>query len=242
MSPPTYICHYGRPPLAQLAGVDWALLEAGHWSAEEMGWLRRQGTRPLAYLSLSEERCTAEARPWHLRDGHGERLTNPLWGTWLVDVGSAVWQSYLLTSVIPALRERGFTGLLLDGLDQPAQQPALRSLIQTIYQQYPDLVLVVNRGFGLLPALHPCLGGVLFESFTTFYDKGHGRYAIWSAEGVFWTAWQAHLLRTRYPQLPVLALDYADPADEVLPALAIGRARAHGLASFVTDWTVGVGG
>ncbi|MBK8430849.1 MAG: endo alpha-1,4 polygalactosaminidase [Chloroflexi bacterium] len=243
--PTSYICHYGLPQLEELAGVDWALVQAGHFSAEQVAYLHQHHTQTFAYLALSQEGITAESecRPWHLRDQHGRPIRNANWPTWLVDCNSAEWHAELLNKQIPALTARGFQGLFLDTLDIIGPLPSLKSgliaLIKAIHQQYPALKLIANRGFELYPEIHDCLAGVLFEAFTTAYTNG--RYATWDEEGLAWTTVQANLLRTRYPHLPVLALDYADPNDEVLRQLAIGRARAHGFVPFVTDWRVGAG-
>jgi len=110
--------------------------------------------------------------------------------------------------------------------------------LRRIRERYPELVLVVNRGFSILDTVAAIADAVVFEAFSTYHD-GY-RYTAWPVSDCEWTAWMATVLRDALGRRPILAIDYAAPMDATLRAYAETRARRHGLLSFVgtyaLDW------
>jgi hypothetical protein len=63
---------------------------------------------------------------------------------------------------------------------------------------------------------------------------------MWDDVSLTWTAQQAAMLHAMGGQIPLLALDYADPTDYTLRQLAWQRACTHGFLPYITtralDW------
>lgn len=200
-----------------------AAVQASAFSPGELRALRAGGTRLLAYLSLGEDHPLGD---WAARPGSApyHREVNPDWGSVRVQPDHPLWQRLVLERAEQALADTD--GLLLDTLDS-APVPGLLTLIRQLSDQFPQAALIANRGFELLPAAAPLLGGVLFEAFST----AHSPYRLHDAAGLAYTA--GRLEAVRGLGLPVTALDYADtPA---LASAARARAQALGLQTFVSD-------
>lgn len=116
---------------------------------------------------------------------------NPIWpDARLVDVRDAAWHRFILDEMIPKLIEKGFNGLFLDTLDSiialEQSSPdryngsieSLILLIQQIKQQYPDLKLIANNAFSILPQIDSLLEYVLAESLYTAYDFRENKYQL----------------------------------------------------------------
>lgn len=239
--PTRYACYYGPGRLPELAAYDLVILQPGHYGLAETAWLGEGGTQTAAYLALGEEPTPPKPSLWTLLDpSTGRPATNPDWGTTLVDCRSPAWRAHILERAIPDIVARGFGGLFLDTLDgqerYPETQTAVISLIAHIRQQFPDLLLIANRGFFMLEQIEGWLDAFLFEAFTTYY--GNGRYAVWDPHNLEWTAQQAARLRALRGQRPLLALDYAAPDDHALRRLAAHRAQTYGFLSYTTTWNL----
>lgn len=216
-----WIAFYGETADEQvLAGYDLVVLDRMFRGAKAA--ITRRGARLFGYLSLGEINTA---------DGFFPRLDpqavlepNPAWpATRRIDIRHPAWRELVLGGIIPAIVAGGFTGLLLDTLDTPAhlerQDPvgkrgmrqAAVELVRAIRHRYPDLTLIMNRGYDLLPMLAPSLDALMAESLITTGD----------AEGYKWNS-EAEIAQHlaliaraahRRPPLPVLSLDYWQPAD-----------------------------
>lgn len=234
-----YACYYGTDRLADLAAYDLVILQPSHYTREEVDTLTRQGTRALAYLSLSEEPSPYPPAEWRLLDPEsGAPVINPRWQTVLVDCNSPAWRAHLLQEHIPTILDGGFGGLFLDTLDISERFQALRpgviQLVSAIRSTFPDLTLIANRGFSILNDTSALFDAVLFEAFSTRHSDG--TYAAWEGGELAWTGSVARWLQRLCGNLPILTLDYADPGCHHLRVFAETRARAYGFIPFVTDY------
>jgi polysaccharide biosynthesis protein PelA len=202
------------------------------------------GTILYAYLSLGEIRRT---------DPYFERLDaaclleeNASWpGTWRVDVRQPAWQALVLREMLPAILARGFTGLMLDTLDTPTwleqidpvahkgMRAAAIDLVRGIRRFSPAMPVIVNRGYGMLPDIARLIDGVLVESLLTMPCPDGGGFR-WNPPADV----QAQLVllapaRERKPSLPILSLDYWDPADAAGVRKIYRRQRALGHLPYV---------
>lgn len=218
-----FAVYYGDQQLSKLRAYRTVVLQPQHYTGEELQWLRDQGVRTLAYLSLGED-PGAQPGAW------ARQVRNPDWGTWYVKVGHAAWQAQVFDSAAAYLRN--FDGLLLDTVDStrlfPTDRSPLLKIMRTLRLNHPDAYLLANRGFDLLPEMGRLVNGVLIESFTTSWLDGYRK--LYPAE----LAYTRDLLITaRAHGLDTYALDYA-----LTPALrraAQVRARALGVTTFVSS-------
>ncbi len=220
--PKHFAVYYGQQKLTKLSAYRTVVLQPEHYAPADILWLRQQGVRTLAYMSVGED-PSPERSPW------SRRVRNPDWGTWYVKIGHAGWTARLHAAAADHLQH--FDGLLLDTLDGATLFPSDRSpLLRTLRglrQRYPDAYFLANRGFELLPEMGQYVNGVLLETFTTSWEDGYRR--LRPNELVFTGEM---LRRVRVSNLDVYALDYASTPQ--LRRAAQVRARAQGLSTFVS--------
>lgn len=208
------------------------------------------GARLCAYLSLGEVRRGDAA--FDRLDPACLLNQNPAWpDTWRVDVRHAAWRNFILREKLPSIQARGFTGLMLDTLDTPPWlellQPAVFAgmrqaavaLVQAIRDACPGILMIVNRGYAILPQLRQSIDAVLAESLLTSPDANGG--FCWNPPGDV----QAQLAllapcRDAMPPLPILSLDYWDPADTTGMRAIYRRQRALGHWPYVATSNLGV--
>ena len=204
----------------------------------------KAGARVCAYLSLGEIRSTDPIYAFVDRAALvGE---NPAWpGTFRVDVRHRSWQTLILDHAISEIHHsKHFAGLLLDTLDTPpyleqrdpltyrGMGQAAADLVWSIRKRYPNLLILVNRGYALLPGLAEIIDGVVAESMLTVYAAdGNNAYKWNEASDV---SLQISLLApTRDRRVPVLSLDYWDPQDAETIKRIYARQRRMGFHPYV---------
>jgi uncharacterized protein (TIGR01370 family) len=202
------------------------------------------GTRVCGYLSLGEIR-TSDPFLTYL-DPAALLPENPDWpGTRRVDVRHPSWRSLVLDQRIPSLVSQGFTGLMFDTLDTPpylelldparyhGMREAAVGLVDSIRARWPDMMLIMNRGYALLPDVVQKVDAIIAESLMTLPDRQTGGFA-WS--NALQIELQLTLLKPaarRHPPLPILSLDYWDPNDEGTIAEIYRRERELGHHPYV---------
>ena len=235
-----YACYYGTGRLLDVAAFDLVILQPAHYTIDQIKLLRARGTHTIAYLSIGETAKLDSAADWYMLEPQSRvPARNPRWQTAFVDCRAPAWQAHLLQRRIPDILARGFEGLFLDTLDiqdiYPETRPAVIRLLHRIRDQYPNLILVANRGFSVLEQVIANLDAVVFEAFSTYYDNG--RYQAWGGSDRAWTETIAAQLRAISGR-PILALDYAVPDDHRLRGIAKSRAHEHGFLSFVSTYAL----
>lgn len=238
--PPCTAFFYGsHPPIDALARFPRVVVEAD--ACDDLPGLRRQGALVFAYVSLGEAegwRASARALP----DGIFA-AKNPLWSSRVADLTHPAWCHYLLDDRLAKLWNQGYRGFFLDTLDSyrlafhkpedlQRQQNALVQLIQNIHARYPDARLLINRGFELLPRIHPCVDGLVAESLFQTWDASTQRYGATDEKGQAWLLGQLRRAREVYG-LPVTVIDYVDPSDSPLILKTQGRIEAQGCAAWI---------
>jgi len=144
--------------------------------------LRSAGTIVLAYLDIGE---AEEYRPyWSEVRKHPEVLLdrNPDWpGSWYADANNPEWHHIILEHAIPYLQSLGeLDGLCLDMLDlvdvYPRQKPGMVDLVRKIREWYPELLLMPNRGFGVLGGVWPYIDALKYEEMSSRYESDQKEY------------------------------------------------------------------
>lgn len=163
---------------------------------------------------------------------------DPGWlGSYYVDASNPGWRNVMLNEEIPYilwLAGGQYDGLVMDLVDvvdkyegrtnERRMRQGMIDLIKAIRDKYPDLLLVPNRGFGILEEMAPYIDAFKFEEMTGAYGnvKGEPHYGQYylkigdtgkleSQEEVD----QLLEVLEEHP-MPVLVLDHVstDPPDE----------------------------
>ncbi len=220
--PKSFAVYYGHQHLRKLSAYQTVVLQPQHYTPAELQWLRQQGVRVLAYMSVGED-------PSPQRSAWSRRVRNPEWGTWYVKIGHAAWTAHLHSSADEYLQH--FDGLMLDTLDGATMFPADRSpllrTLRSLRQRHPKAYFLANRGFELLPEMGQYVDGVLLESFTTSWTDGYRKLL---PNELHYTG--EMLRRVRLSRLDVYALDYACTPQQRRAAQT--RARAQGVTTFIS--------
>ncbi len=225
-----------------LASYDIVILDAGFQGS--ISRIAAEGAQVCGYASLAEFRTSDPLLEF--LDQEALLPENPDWpGTRRVDVRHPSWRSLILDRQIPAIASRGFTGCMFDTLDTPAylelsdpvryrgMREAAAELVDSIRIRWPEMMLIVNRGYALLPDLVQKIDAVIAESLLTRADLQTGGFA-WVDSNEVET--QLELLgpaARRCPRLPVLSLDYWEPNDAKTIEEIYRRERALGHHPYV---------
>lgn len=248
---PSVALFYGaNPPVQQLSAFDVVVVEPD----AQFDPRAHAKTHPawFAYVSVGEvnaHRAYFSSMPPAWLSG-----VNEAWRSQVVDQTAPGWPTFFVDKVIAPLWKKGYRGFFLDTLDsyqlsvktdtaRAAQEAGLVNVIRTIKTRYPKAKLIFNRGFEVLPQVHDLAYVVAFESLYRGWDAVKQRYTEVPQADRDWLLMQATTIRDKY-RLPVLAIDYCDPADDACGPATAARISEAGLVPYVTDGglaTVGVG-
>ena len=239
-----WVAFYGQTAdQSVLASYDVVILDPMFQGS--LAQINRKATRLCGYLSLGEVRVAD--RIYGKIDPSVLIEENAAWpGTYRIDVRHPSWKALVLDELIPFIAQRGFTGLFLDTLDTPpyleqtepvakrGMRQAAIDLVRSIRQRYPDLFVVMNRGYALLPEVLGSVDAIVAESLLTRPDdRANGGYGWAPATEV------AQVLSLLAPvtegphRLPILSLDYWDPHDPQTIRKIYARERELGHDPYV---------
>lgn len=216
-----------------LAGAEVAILDASHYTVDDVRSLREGGAVSLGYVNIGE---VEDWRPFADQvDPAWELGENPLWaGHRFVDAREPGWQDLVVERVAGGVVAKEFDGLFLDMADVavvfPETTDGVVSLIVALRERYPEHAIVMNRGLSVLDRVADDLDGLLVEGVFARYDIAAERYEPTPAD-------------VREPLLDALrsvqgrggaafVIDYADTA--ALASHAESEAAAAGLPIFVS--------
>lgn len=235
--------YYGREaPIGALFAYDWVVLQKDQATDARIDLLHRGGTLPVAYLSIGEiarsHRYVKEVREsWIL----GE---NEAWQSVVLDIRLPEVREFLLDRLVVPAMKRGFGGVFLDTMDSHLLTEEGRSgsddfaesqavLLETLRARYPQAKIIINRGFHLPESSHSLVDALAFESWRSGYDASRDRYTEVSESDRAWLSGQLAQWRERRPDLPLIAIDYAEDGEAAEPLAA--QLRAEGFIPYVSD-------
>lgn len=238
------VCYNDRPAASDLARYQLVVLDTEQHPP--LAPMLERGRTVLAYLSITQLGRGREV--FASLDRAGAVLgRHPVWSdAHYLDFRHPEWTRVVLEELVPRALDAGFTGLFLDTLDDadflerqdPERHRGMREaavrLVRAVRHQYPQIVLMMNRGYALLPELAASVDILLGESVLTTFDPGTGAYARVPEADV---AWQVNALRggkALNPRLKILTLDYWDPADAEGVRRIYREQRANGFVPYVS--------
>lgn len=200
------------------------------------------GSELYAYVSIGE---VNSSRAWAKEIPESWRVArNTAWQSNVIDQSQPGWRDFLLERVFAPLWARGYRGFFLDTLDSwqlagknvdpAAQQAGLVALIRAMRARFPGIHLIANRGFELLPEVAGELEAIAAESLYRGWDQAAGRYREVSQADRNWLLARLREARERY-HLPVISIDYVDPADRTLMRETARRISAEGFIPWVSN-------
>ena len=211
----------------------------------DLGPLRARKTLAIGYLSVGEVHRTRSYFDEVARQGLLLE-ENPTWqGAFAVDIRDKRWHARILDELVPAILARGFDGVFLDTVDTGTDLErrdrvrfegatlATIELVRAIKRRYPSAIVVLNRGYDILPAVENSVDMVLAESLVTAWDFGNSRARLAPAPQHEAESAMLREAARRNPKLKLLALEYWPPEDGAMLKEIYAKVRALGFAPYV---------
>lgn len=229
----------GTDKLCSLDDYDVAIIESGHGFCPAL--TPQSTTQWLGYISIGEVLTTTSyfdqlPREWLIH-------RNSTWGGLIFDQTAAGWPEFLIQHIANPIWQAGYQGFFLDTVDsylqlnnpeQHMQQgDGLLRTILHLRQTFPDAIIIINRGFELLPALHFCIDAVAFESLYRGWNEQQKRYTTISEQDRHWLLIQTATAHSY--DLPVISIDYCAPQHCAQVPAIMTQIAAHGIVPCVSD-------
>ncbi|MEO5597140.1 MAG: endo alpha-1,4 polygalactosaminidase [Novosphingobium sp.] len=224
-------------------GYDLLVLEPDH--PRPITPLRGPGSQLLGYLSLGEVEKGRDFIGLLRREG-ALKTANQNWpDARMVDLRHPAWTRLVLDRLIPDILSKGYDGIFFDTLDNaealerkdPAgcagMVDAAAELVRSIRQRFPRSVLMMNRGYALLPRVASHVDLVLGEAMASRWNFAIKQYEFTPQADWSWQAERLIAAREANPALRLATLDYWDPADRETIANLYDRERQAGFCPYV---------
>jgi len=182
--------------------------------------------RALGYISVGE----IEKQRGHFKEAEKKGLLleeNKNWpGSYKIDIRDPKWAKMVIEELVPKTLFQRFDGIFLDTLDsalyleeeQPEKYAGMREaairLVRAIRKNYPEIKIMVNRAYDILPEIAGEIDQVLGESVYTTYDFERKLYRHTSEEEYAAQVAALKKAKKENPELELYTLDYWDPEDK----------------------------
>ena len=240
-SSPTVAFYYGAElPVDELRAFDIVVVEPDHGFDPKA--YRTSASELFAYVSVGEvepKRRYGKDLPAAWFNGE-----NTAWGARVVDQSNPAWPTFVVETVVAPLWDRGYRGLFLDTLDsyqlaaktpeaRRRQEQGLASVIRAIKRKFPELRLIFNRGFEILPEVHREAYALAVESLYQEWDQAAQQYGEVSQSEREWILGQLKTVTSEY-RLPVIVIDYVPPAQRDLARRTAEKIASLGYIPWVS--------
>ena len=222
----SYFCNYGVFQ-EEMLKYDVGII-TNNIGTEGLKKLKDAGVWTIRYISFGEDnplRTGDGLGPggfcsYYLYDEEDKPIPNGDWGSYYTDPGSPAWREFLFED-IQSVVDDGYDGIFIDTVDSVDRFPEtfndMCDLIMTVKEKWPDLKLVLNRGFTVIPTVYESLDGVMFELFSTAYDLTTFEYDLLDESSVQFAynrQWGVSIVNAvrQKKYFPVFGLEYY-PAD-----------------------------
>ncbi|NNM86395.1 MAG: hypothetical protein HKL96_11645 [Phycisphaerales bacterium] len=229
----SYYCYYGSGQVHALSHYDVVILHAPQMSPGDVRTLNDQGVVTLGYLCMGEtsrllhgdRKGPGGYASWYFStQTPGQPDKNGQWDSYYANCGDAAWRALCVRRAANLIKEGGFAGLFLDCVNtyeiyphSGARLGAIK-LVTELRHKFPNVPIVLNQGFKILPQVAPLIDGVMLESFTlTWRSSGSDAARKYVLQNRSTLNWSRRLVKKRLDpicrtyHLKLFALDYAMP-------------------------------
>ena len=208
--------------------------------------LKEKGKTLLGYISLGE----VESYRSHFNALRSENLLlmeNENWrGSFFIDMRDNRWKVRVIEELIPDILRRGFDGLFLDTLDNPIELERRHSihyqgmttaaveLVRSIRLHYPNIKIMLNRAYEIIPQLGGVIDMILGESVFATYDFQEKTYKLVDQQTYREQVKLLQVAQKIFPKLKIMTLDYWDPTDPKGITKIYNEQRKNGFLPYVS--------
>jgi uncharacterized protein (TIGR01370 family) len=239
---PSTAFFYGKPvPVELMAHFEQVVVEPDN--IDNIEPLTTKGVSVFAYLSVGEINQT---RPWYAEIPKDWLLgENQAWGSSIVDLSKKEWQDYIINKLMTPLWERGYRGFFLDTLDsyqlmsqdpaiRLAQQQGLIDIIRAMHTRFPEVKLILNRGFELFPEVANYAVAVAAESLFQRWNATTRSYVEVPEPDRVWLLGKLNQIHDQYG-LQIISIDYVSPKQRELARDVAEQITALGFTPWVSN-------
>lgn len=239
-----WVVYYGENlPPERFESYDVVVLEPD--MRPNISLLLEQGKTVLGYISLGE---VSKDRSYFKEVQEAGLLfeKNPIWrDSFYIDMRRKEWTSMVIEELIPSILFQRFSGIFIDTIDNAetleSQDPqkykgmkdAAIRLIKTIRLHFPEIKIMLNRGFPLLPELNQEIDMFLAEEIFAVHNFKTGEDKLGSQTVYQELAGELKEAKKANPKLEVYTLDYWNPKDPSGIALIYKVQRKNGFIPYV---------
>ena len=208
--------------------------------------LLEQRKTVIGYISLGEVESYRE----YYKDVEKQGILfekNPNWpDSRFVDVRDLRWTKRVVEELVPRLLQKGFQGIFIDTLDNPPElerrdpkrykgmTEAAANLVKAIRRNYPQIYIMLNRAYDILPAVDGQIDAVLGESVFTEIDFQNKSYKLADPKLYRQQVEWLQAAKGRQPKLKIFTLDYWPPEDTAGVARIYAEQRKNGFIPYVS--------
>jgi uncharacterized protein (TIGR01370 family) len=237
-----FVVYYGdKIPAAKFADYDVIVFDSD--THPDLAALKDKTL--LGYVSLGE----AEKYRGYFKELKKKKILlsdNKVWKDHaVIDIRKPEWKDYVLEILIPATLKQGFSGVMLDTIDSPLalenehpkQYPGMHQaaveLIGSIRSHYPDIKIMLNRGFEILPQVADDIDMVMAETIYTDWQPGQKHPIVQSQKDYDAALAMLSEAKRVAPALKIYTIDYWPAKDRAGIKTIYARQRQAGFVPYV---------
>jgi len=209
------IVYYGEHISYPMVGLhDYIIVQPEHINTHTHGF-KVYKNKMYAYISINEIDTTIKEyakvnKKWIVAE-------NKAWDSKVLDIRNMDYQEFMFHEMIEPRIKEGFQNFFIDTLDSyeiafkskkelVQAREALAHFINEFKRRYPNVKIIINRGFNIIDEVHNSVEAVLFESY--YYGLGGKNlgYKAVSDEDRVWL--DAQIAKVKKYNLDVIAVDY----------------------------------
>jgi len=122
----------------------------------------------------------------------------------------------------------------IDPIKYEGMTSSAADLIKAIRRNYPEIKIMLNRGYDLLPLVGDVIDITLGESVYSTYNHETKNYELVNKKLYKQQVKILHNAARQFPSLHIYTLDYCDPEDEERIKTIYSTQRSNGFTPFVS--------
>lgn len=233
---------YGESPLPdELSLFDVVVIDPG--AAHDLKNRTFDVEAIYGYVSLGEVRKD-DPRAAEL-DMHWIKSANEAWATHAMDQTAPGWRQFFIERVVAPLREKGIRNIFIDTMDsyqlfaktpeeRVVQEAGMVETIRAVKAKYPDMRIILNRGFEVIEPLRDVVDAMAVESLFRGWRQAEQSYREVSESDRTWILGQIRRVRDAFG-IPVIVIDYVAPGERDLARETVKKISDLGFIPCVTN-------
>ncbi|MCX8084618.1 MAG: endo alpha-1,4 polygalactosaminidase [Calditerrivibrio sp.] len=223
-----------EPPRHMTALYDYIVVNPDH--------IEKIDKKYIAYLSVGE--INPVSNDYNMIKKDWIIGKNDQWKSYITDLANPAYKDFLIQKAA-SIQKKGFSGLFLDTLDsyqliikdegqKKIFEQHLTELIIELKNRFPDLYILINRGFEILDTkMKDYIDAVVVESYLTSYDFKQKKYTEQTEEGKRWLENKFSTIKSL--NKPIIVIEYTEDKAKKQRKVLAKNLLDKGLIPFVSN-------